>query len=140
MSLAKDIPVAGIKIPTYILCTDYIYNSTNNSNNNSQITNFTTTTKLTPLQTTIAGAISGGITAFCTMPFDAVNTWAKAVSSPNSGITYLSIIKRIYKHGGVKAFFTGTSLRVCNFILGSSLFWLFFDTAQRSVLNIMVNC
>ena len=91
--------------------------------------------KLTPWQSALAGALSGGVAAAVTTPIDVAKT--RIMLSSESGISIASVLVGILQREGVLALFSGMGPRVVGISLGGAIFLGIYDQAFYWIRNLL---
>ncbi|KAJ6633266.1 S-adenosylmethionine mitochondrial carrier protein like [Pseudolycoriella hygida] len=96
--------------------------------------NWTTSTglELTPAAVAVCGAVAGGIAAAMTTPLDVAKTRIMlAEKNLSKRLTVTSVLRSVYKDGGVTGLFAGFVPRVLWITIGGAVFFGSYDLASR---------
>lgn len=118
MALARDVPLNGVYFVTY----EFLY------------TKFVTwgwakTQRHAALMNIMAGGLAGVTFWTLAVPIDVIKSQVQAASSSRQPKSISECIKITYKHGGVRAFYTGLSvLLIRGFPVNAAMFFGYYRT------------
>ncbi|PGH03227.1 hypothetical protein AJ79_07422 [Helicocarpus griseus UAMH5409] len=85
-----------------------------------------------PVLTFGMGATAGVITVYATQPFDTIKTRAQGAK----GATTLEAVRDVMKNGGVRAFWTGSSMRLGRLILSGGIVFTVYENVAGLLMGL----
>jgi solute carrier family 25 citrate transporter 1 len=82
-----------------------------------------------PIATFGLGAIAGMITVFATQPFDTIKTRTQGAT----GITVSAAVRDIFRDGGVKSFWSGSSMRLGRLVLSGGIVFTVYENVSSAM-------
>ncbi|KAK6443812.1 hypothetical protein FP744_10000060 [Trichoderma asperellum] len=88
-----------------------------------------------PVATFGLGAIAGIITVFATQPFDTIKTRTQGAT----GITVSAAMRDIFQDGGVRAFWSGSSMRLGRLVLSGGIVFTVYESISAALTRTYIN-
>ena len=92
----------------------------------------TTNPSKSPLLTFGMGATAGVITVYATQPFDTIKTRAQGAK----GATTLEAVRDVLRDGGVRAFWSGSSMRLGRLILSGGIVFTVYENVASLLMGL----
>jgi solute carrier family 25 citrate transporter 1 len=86
-----------------------------------------------PIATFGLGAIAGTVTVFATQPFDTVKTRTQGAT----GITVSVAVRDIFRDGGVRAFWSGSSMRLGRLVLSGGIVFTVYESVSAALAGLI---
>lgn len=78
------------------------------------------------------GAIAGTITVYATQPFDTIKTSAQGAK----GATTLEAVQDVWRHGGVRAFWSGSTMRLGRLVLSGGIVFTVYENVASLLMGL----